>query len=310
MLGMSWRVLVLLSTYNGDKYIKEQLISLLNQKNVDVHVLIRDDASKDNTVPIIESMQIKNSNIILIKGDNVGCSNSFLCLMRIAMESYPNYDYYCFCDQDDIWLDDKIYSAIVTIDEKRKLNKFVLYLGAYQMVDAKLNPIVTRITPPRINLPSAIAMNSATGCTMLFNKELLHAIASKRPENILIHDYWTYLVCLSINGYVYYDNTPHILYRQHGSNVIGGRGDSFIKRWLIRISKLFKKGDYYKSQLANQLLHYYNEELVPDNKAFLEDVVSCNKLTSKFRLLKNKQFRCNSLDINLRLFGLILTGKL
>lgn len=302
------KVLLLLSTYNGEKYLVEQVESILEQMYVEVTILIRDDGSTDGTTGRIKELQKKHANIILEEGDNCGSAGSFIKLLNIANSSHTDFDYYAFCDQDDVWMKDKLDSAITVLDQQNQ-SRPLLYMGAYQMVDAELRPIPTQLVAPKLNLPAALAANSATGCTMLFNKCLLELLASKRPKDIIMHDYWAYLVCLAVGGYVYYDKIPHILYRQHGNNVIGGKKDPFIKKWYVRISKLFKKGDSFKSKLAAQLLDCYSTQMSKENVEFLSYAATCKKFSSKIRLLANPNFRGKTLDNNIQNFGLVLTGK-
>lgn len=306
---MNNKVLVLLSTYNGEKYLQEQLVSVIEQDGVDVSVLIRDDGSSDSTVAVIQEMQKKFSNIKLIKDKNCGCAFSFMSLIYEACCNYGEYDYYAFCDQDDVWLPNKLKAAVNELN-KITSDKAGLYLGAYQMVDSNLNKIHTLTQNPSLDIVSAFVSNPATGCTMVFNKKLLNIVAEKKPSFIIMHDYWTYLVCLSAGGYVCYDKTPYILYRQHDRNVIGGIKDSFLKRWSVRIKKTIRKGDYYKSRTANQLLECYGDIIAEKDKLFIKQVSNCKSFKSKLSLLFNRRFKANSLDKNLQLLGLIITGKL
>ena len=102
------KVTILMSTYNGEKYLEEQIDSLLNQTYKNISILIRDDGSKDNTVHIIKEKKKSNDNITLIEGKNVGFIKSFLELINLAEKS----DYYAYCDQDDVWMEEKIQRAV------------------------------------------------------------------------------------------------------------------------------------------------------------------------------------------------------
>ena len=104
-------VSVLMSTYNGEKYIREQIESILNQKKVKVHLLIRDDGSQDSTIEIVKEYANKYPNVSVYAGKNIGIGNSFMELLRNA----PEADYYAFADQDDVWLDGKLERAIELI---------------------------------------------------------------------------------------------------------------------------------------------------------------------------------------------------
>ena len=305
----SFKVLVLMSTYNGEKYLSKQFESVLNQKGVDVTILIRDDGSKDDTLALLMSYNYSGNVVKIIRGDNMGSARSFMYLVGEAFVSYNDYDYYAFCDQDDVWLEDKLISAISILNQKDNRVP-ALYMSAYQMVDMHLKTIPTYLKKPKLNLASALSANSATGCTMVFNRSLLNVIVSKKPEFLIMHDYWTYLVCLAVGGFVFYDETSHILYRQHEHNVIGGRKDPFVKKWLNRIRKVFANGDYFKSKTAQQLLKCYADDMSEKDKNLLQQISTCSKLKSKLKLLCNDDFIGNSLDKKLQMIGLILTGKL
>ena len=102
------KVAVVLSTYNGEKYVKEQLDSILKQTYKNVEIIVRDDGSKDSTVEIIKEYQEKHKNIKLVVGENLGFIKSFFELLKIA-----EADYYSYADQDDIWVKNKIELAVV-----------------------------------------------------------------------------------------------------------------------------------------------------------------------------------------------------
>ena len=303
------RILVLLSSYNGEKYLGEQIDSLLSQEDVDLSILVRDDSSSDKTISLIEYYSKLYPNIYLIKGSNCGSALSFMNLLYKANASFCDYDYFAFCDQDDVWLPDKLKVAIDII-KKMDEEKPCLYLGSYQMVDGNLNIIPTSHKSPSLDMVSAFVSNPATGCTMVFNRLLLEAVATKHPDYVIMHDYWVYLVCLAIGGDVYYDQIPHLLYRQHDHNVIGGKKDSFFRKWSLRIVKLYRPGDFFKSKMATQLLLCYEDKMNKEDKTFLQQVSSCKQVPSRVKLLKNDRFRGDSFDKNLQLLGLILTGKL
>lgn len=120
----SKKVVILMSTYNGEKYIEEQLESLLNQTYSDIKIFIRDDGSKDRTKEIIKQFLQKSKNIFLIEGENIGFINSFFELLNIS----DTADYYAYCDQDDVWMEDKIERAVKFL-EKSDSNKPVLYFS-------------------------------------------------------------------------------------------------------------------------------------------------------------------------------------
>ena len=102
------KVAILMSTYNGEKYLKEQIESLLAQTYGNIEIYIRDDGSKDNTIKIIKNYKEKYNNIVLKEGKNIGFINSFFELLNLCNDA----DYYAYCDQDDVWMNDKIERAV------------------------------------------------------------------------------------------------------------------------------------------------------------------------------------------------------
>lgn len=299
------KILILLSTYNGEKYLPQQIDSILNQYNVDVQILVRDDGSNDNTLYVLNSYA-NTEKIDIIKGDNIGVVGSFFSLMREAVTR--DFNYFAFCDQDDVWMDDKLKVAVDILSGHQ--HEPALYMSSFQMVDENLHSIPTNISRPNISVEGAFASNCATGCTMVFNKKLLELSLLANYDDALMHDYWMYMVCLLTDGYVYYDETPHIYYRQHGNNVIGGKGDSFLSKWLTRMNKIILPGDNFKSKFASKLLEQYGDVITADKKEFLQDIANIKTLKSKWNLLRNKKFITGSIDKRLQLIGLILTGKL
>ena len=131
-------ILVLMSTYNGEKYITEQIESIENQKlDIPLNILVRDDGSKDNTVNILNKLNEKYKNIKVLQEENIGCNASFFKLFKIA----EGYKYYAISDQDDIWLEDKLQRGINKI---RKENIFIpiLYGSCSYLMDNEGNIIV------------------------------------------------------------------------------------------------------------------------------------------------------------------------
>ena len=160
------KVQVLLSTYNGEKYIKEQIESILNQKEVEIALLIRDDGSTDKTIQILEELAMNNENITVYKDENLGPARSFMDLI----EKSDEYDYYAFSDQDDVWKPKKLISAINKLKEYN--NTPALYMSALEIVDTNLKYIETKKVEGNFTLEGEIIKNFATGCTQVFNKNL------------------------------------------------------------------------------------------------------------------------------------------
>ena len=245
------RVLVMLSTYNGEKYLKAQLDSLRNQTNVNLCVLVRDDASKDRTLEILE--QYKSlMNLAYEAAENVGSTRSFMELIRNCSSEY---DFYAFCDQDDYWHADKLSTAIVGL-ENLDIKKPSLYYSGQKLVDSNLSPIYDHTLDTYRNEYANAIFNQMAGCTTVFNKTLL--LLLKQYQNVLnvpgFHDSFTYRVCVLAGGEFICDSEGQIDYRQHGSNIVGL--DYSLKGKLNKVLRYIRP-----SELKQDLDYIFDQDL-------------------------------------------------
>lgn len=210
-------VTILMSTYNGEKYIREQIDSLIKQKNVDIAIFVRDDGSSDSTIQILKEYETLGV-LKWYTGPNLRPARSFLNLIQNA----PNSEYYAFCDQDDVWSEDKLERAIAMLEKHGDNTQPRLYCANYQLVDAELRPLPDNGHVSTTTFPAALVSSCCTGCTTVFNKALLNILKMGEPETIVMHDDWAHKVCLAVGGTVDYDETKVLKYRQHGNNADGG----------------------------------------------------------------------------------------
>lgn len=218
-----------MATYNGERFISEQLDSLIGQTCADWELFINDDGSSDATVNIIESYCKKDSRIHLLDlAKHVGACHNFLTLLQNV-----NADYYMFCDQDDIWHSDKIEETLDAMKEQESSNKNydsykpVIVHTDLRMVDATGSCIGESFWKYSRIIPSAIkefrnyaSTCVATGCTMLFNKAAKECVRFN-PSHARMHDAWVTLCVAKNNGIVYALNSATIDYRQHDNNTVG-----------------------------------------------------------------------------------------
>ncbi|MGT2755623.1 glycosyltransferase family 2 protein [Streptococcus ovuberis] len=257
-------VAVLMSTYNGEKYLKEQLDSLFTQKGAVVSVFVRDDGSTDNTLSILKDYEKDGKLTILESTQNLGVGNSFMELVyRVPL----CYDYYAFCDQDDVWLEDKVKRAISLLSN---YDKAALYCSNQVVVDSNLTVDRLRYkSSPNTSYLQILTSNQLTGCTMLWNRSLQQLLADskRRPNTSLlqtrIHDVWVAMVA-SVIGEIVYDDEARILYRQHGNNVVGVKNGSLMKNYLKKIKNVAVRNG--RSKLATGILDNYPEFLSRDTK--------------------------------------------
>jgi len=211
---------VLLSTYNGEKFVAEQLDSILAQHDVDILLLIRDDGSTDGTRDILSRYAERNHNIKLRLGDNLGVAGGFDALLRWAHAEYRDQiEYFAFADQDDYWMPDKILTAVTSLKGQRGV---CMYMANATVADVALKPIKPLFNQPIEKMTFAQALIDAYtyGCTMCLNRMLLDAYVRLTRRPPAVHDRWCYLIAMLL-GRVIYDPVPHLLYRQHGNNAGG-----------------------------------------------------------------------------------------
>lgn len=297
------KVQVLMSTYNGERYIKEQVESILNQEGVELTLLIRDDGSTDETLNIIKEIISKNSNVSVYKGENLGTAKSFMDLINNAEEA----DYYAFADQDDVWDTKKIISAIDKMKDKE--NEPTLYISALNIVDENLNEIEFRKVEGKFCLEGAMAKNFATGCTQVFNKKLHTILKKYNPQFIVMHDSWVTRVCYAIGGNVIIDDNSYIKYRQHNNNLIGYKENS-IRKIKRQYNIAFKKKIRIRANIARELKNGYQEEITIEANTLINNLINYNfDNRAKRWLLKNKNFRTNNSYTDLKMFVAIILNK-
>ena len=281
-------VLVLLSTYNGEKYLQEQLDSLYAQEDVKVNILVRDDASSDKTVEILDANK-KKGLLNWYSGANLGPARSFMDLVYQA----PKYDWYAFCDQDDYWVKDKLIIAINKL--KAKDNSIpALYYGSPIIVDSKLMVLKSYkgSAHKMLDFNSAMINSNATGCTMVFNHSLLKLIKEKQPSYLHMHDSWFHKVCIIAHGFLIYDENVHIYYRQHGNNVIGSR-KSIFERIQQRFISLRQKG-CIRSRTAQSLLMCYGGLMTDNEKKVVNQIATYKQsFFNRLKLVFNFNVRTN-----------------
>lgn len=277
------KIEILMATYNGENYLSEQIESLLDQTYENWILLIRDDGSKDSTVDIIKIYEKKYPMKIklLIDGKKgLGAKNNFLELLKNSKENYI-----MFCDQDDVWLPNKIE---ITLEKMLKEEKGATLVHTDLKVVNKNLKIINdsfwkfqNLNPKRKQYNYLIVQNNITGCTMMLNKELVNLLKINFPfQNGIMHD-WIIGIIASLKGKIEYLNEPTILYRQHGKNDIGAK-----KYNLIYFLEKFLK-NRKEIKLKNEQVKYQIEEII--TKLECDDKIK--KEVVKYIELKNIFFK-------------------
>lgn len=259
---------ILMSTYNGEKYLKEQLESILTQDceqfgKAALTLKVRDDGSQDGTQQILQQYAEKYPEIISwYQGENIGVIGSFFDLMKQA----DVCDYYAFADQDDYWMPEKLTRGIEKLEGLSE-DKPLLYCCRPKLVDAQLHTIESNIDRPpmRPSFENAMIENIATGCTEIFNRNLYVLVIKQLPEFTVMHDWWLYLTATCF-GEMVYDETSYICYRQHGGNVLGTK-TSHMDELKMRL-KRYKKNRGNISRQLGELVRIFGQEF-PENEKLL-----------------------------------------
>ena len=222
---MSKKIQILLSTYNGEKYLREQLDSFLALENFnEIKVLIRDDGSTDGTLNILYEYREKHG-FEIIEGENVGLNASMFELIK---HRDRGCEYFSFSDQDDVWLPDKLKRGVDTLSEKRADTPF-MYAACSSLTDADLNINGHLLIPKRpLTFFNAVVENVCAGHTQIVNRALMEILSDKYSPDLVVFDHWVYLLASSV-GEVVFDSKCTTLYRQHGNNVIGYKAGFFAK---------------------------------------------------------------------------------
>lgn len=290
-----------MSTFNGEKYLLDQIVSIKNQLTEHDHLIIRDDGSTDNTTSILRA--INDSNIEVIFGDNLGFAKSFLWLIYYVG---TNYDIYMLSDQDDIWMNHKISRARERLKQTPHPH---LYCSRLQLVSQDLKPLGLS---PKINrapsFENAVCENIVTGCTIALNKSAVTLIREISindlfQEKIAYHDWWIYLN-LSKFGSVEWDETPTIFYRQHQNNVIGmGSG---LSRYLIILKFVLRNSwiEIMTTQLQ-AFLKLRENKLSPAEKQWLESISAPTRGNMFLNILKDNKLKRQS-KLGLSLFKILV----
>lgn len=304
-----YKVSVLMSTYNGARYLDEQLESIWKQKSVDIKLIVRDDGSMDSTLKILEKHKANHPEMVFFSdGKRMGPCKSFLNLISRSNDT----DYYALADQDDIWDQDKLISAIKMIRELPS-NKPALYYANQRLVDNNGSFIRISHVRPMISggKYSCLSDTLATGCTVLYNKPLADIAARVKPDDFSMHDTWLY-VTASLFGYTIYDFKPHMSYRVHTSNAIGTRKKRISMESLIReIRVYFDFSAQPGLKCAKELLRQFDEDFNSEQKAKVMEVAEYKQsLKNRIRLLMDRDLNSENLYRKIRFKIGVIIGNI
>jgi glycosyltransferase involved in cell wall biosynthesis len=279
---------VLLATYNGEKYLRCQLDSILNQTHKNIRLLINDDCSTDGTIEILKEYETKDNRVkVQYNEKNLGYIKNFENLLKRVENNY-----FALSDQDDFWMENKIEKSL---DKLLKENADLVFTDL-EVVDENLKqiaPSLVKFMKMNKNIKKnhdyklVFLRNCVTGCTILSKKELINKYIPVPKEEPMVHDWWMALIISQIGKVVFLEE-PTIKYRQHGNNQLGIYGmknyiqdfDEYREKYIdlkLNQFKLYIKNEHFfeKKELINLSKNAIN---------YLENIK--NKKYFNFRNLK------------------------
>lgn len=281
-MGKCFKVCVLMSTYNGSKYILDQVNSILNQRDVEIALYIRDDGSTDGTVDKISS--INDLRISVVKGKNIGYQKSFLRLLKNAP---LDYDYYAFSDQDDVWLSDKLITAISVI---REMDGCAAYCSKPVYVNSILgklencSSVIDKLPYGFIRSEWALATCIfGLGCTFVWNCNLQKILCKGKCFDVDFgHDNFLSVIS-ALTGTLVKDKDGKILYRQHEDNVSGNKSEK--AGFIIKLKSIVSENNL-NYQTRKFILDNFGDCIAEDRKKLLIKSISYrNHIRDKIDIL-------------------------
>ena len=283
-------------TFNGEDYIDQQLQSLVDQRNVRIDLFVLDDCSSDNTLSIADRYKKQLRLNVLVNSSNSGGTG--LNILKNLSEHHSaidpdDYDYFALCDQDDVWLPNKLNKAI----EKMENRGCSLYCSNLLMWDGDTNEFIGEIVKsyPQKKFDYLFEGGSA-GCTYVFTGEMLSLVRrriSAVPFDTLprvSHDWWIYFIARTEGVGVYIDDNSYIKYRIHGSSQYGGLSVLSVRSIRDRL-KWVREG-FYLTQAKNSL--YLVDKNSIEHSIYTKYIESrygrlCVLLRYNFQLMRTKR---------------------
>ena len=278
-------VAILLAVYNGGDFLSDQLQSIAAQEYQSWQVLASDDGSKDKSRDILGEFAAAHPAICL-SGPGAGAAGNFLSLIRRTPEIAPAGHWMAFCDQDDVWLPDKLSRGIAALGDSEDPRPS-LYCSRSWITDTVLGQ--RRLSAARPRPPSfrnALVQNVASGNTILLNPAATRLVeeAAQKIERVVVHDWWVYQLITGAGGRVVHDDTPTLLYRQHDVNQIGSN-DTRLAR-LRRIRQLLEGHFRDWNEINIAALSRLEEYLTPENQEILAEFVAMRRGPMPARLAR------------------------
>ncbi|WP_313154554.1 glycosyltransferase family 2 protein [Sphingobacterium multivorum] len=283
------KISIVLATYNGAKYVAAQLDSILCQTVMPHEIIIVDDCSKDDTWELLNSYNFLKTEVVLLKNpENLGVIETFKRGI-----SYATGDFVALCDQDDIWLSNKLQIQLESFEmlDSEQLIKPIVVLSDLQLMgsDGKdLNRTFWKahnMQPLKTDFSKSLVFNEAVGCSMLLNRSMVSLI-EKMPSEILMHDHWIYMIGKSF-GLCLVVDVPLIRYRSHEESVTAKIKPSLVNRIFNTIGNLFSK-DYLERNIKQAILFrtQYEVNLTKEQREILDRLISLKRKSYILKKIK------------------------
>lgn len=246
---------ILLATYNGERFLREQLSSLEQQTFRSWRLVARDDGSSDATRTLLAEFRARHPSLVKLVEDGAGRLGPVGNYNRLLENSTA--EYVLFSDQDDVWRPDKIEHLLRVAGEEERPGVPLLVHSDLEVVDCNLQVLAASfwryqyINPAKCEWPRLLVQNVVTGCACLFNGALRRA-ALPIPAEAVMHDWWVALVA-AISGKICWTAKPTVSYRQHGSN------DTGAKRWGSSLWLKHTRGLFYQEPYRQRFLAYQRQ---------------------------------------------------
>lgn len=266
-------VSVVLATYNGERFLPEQLASLAAQSRRPDRLVLRDDGSSDQSVALVQAWAAQQGVALQqVSGPRLGPAHSFLT----ALEAAEPADIFFFCDQDDVWLPDKIARALALLPWGDGVAP-TLCASRLEVVDAQLNPLRLSALPGNLSFASAVCESLLTGCTMAFNAVFRARLVRTLPQQLVMHDWWCYLLATGLQGAaLQFDSAPTLRYRQHGANTLGA-GPTGWAALRARLRRFMGRDSAMRSGQLQEFAQIHGLELTPQASALLAQLLMAKR---------------------------------
>lgn len=302
------KICVLMTTYNPPEYFKEQVKSILEQKDVDVELYVRDDASTHTeNLKILDGL--RNVHLIRAK-ENTGTSDNIKALLNYAKLNLPEYKYYAYSDQDDVCKLNKYFVASEEID---KLDDYkpALYCGNLLVCDKNLNPSHELFPRNVVNLSvgQSLAQVFCFACTTMFNKKMLDTICNYDFKRIGFDSLLYYIGIVNRN--IFYDDETYIYYRQHGDNVSGikRKGLQYFAYNSLKVLGRKKENEQAMKFNATYLLNYFSDKLTKEEISLCKTVSQYNTFFSRLHIIHDQRIKAGYMPKDFYNFVRIILNK-